>query len=189
MSWQIDLRDHVDAQIRACLLQRSPLFLGIGRISLIVFIMEIIIRIDQFLWYAGMLDFRFQRREHIAFQAMESGMILHRTSNVAVVIIIDVQVILIHLVPEHDLGIILQLLETIRRTRHIEHDAADLIGRIITGDPLRHAQMILSLIQDLFHGNRSIKTADISRRIDPQTIIISDHQIPFIPNVITVFAH
>ena len=88
-------------------------------------------------------------------------MILNRSVDITVIVVIYMQVILIDLIPEKYLCIILKLLDTIRRTRHIQHHAPDLIRRVISCDSPGNCPVPVGLVQNLLHGDRSVKTACI----------------------------
>ena len=88
-------------------------------------------------------------------------MIFYRRRYITVVIIIDMQMILVHLIPEKYLCIILELLDTIRRTRHIQHHASDLIRRIVSCDSLGNRAVSVCLVQDLLHRDRAVKASCI----------------------------
>ena len=58
--------------------------------------------------------------------------------DIRVVIVTDMEMELIHLIPEQYFCIIFDLLYPVRRTGHVQHHAAHLIRRVISRDALRH---------------------------------------------------
>ena len=161
VSGQIQFRDHIDAQTAAQLAQLSPFFFRILRIPLIILIVEIIIRIDQIRRHARVFYPGFQGRESVALQPVESHMVLHRGADIRIIIVIDMQVVLIDLIPEQHFRIVVKLLQTVRRARHVKHDASYLIRRIVPRDPLWHCAVSVRLVQDLLYSDRSVEAARI----------------------------
>ena len=88
-------------------------------------------------------------------------MIFNRCVDITVIVVIYMQMILIDLIPEKHLCIILELLDTIRRTRHIQHHASDLIRRIVSCDSPGNRAVSVCLVQDLLHRDRAVKASCI----------------------------
>ena len=106
--------------------------------------------------------------------------------DVAVVVVVDVEVELVHLVPQHDLGIVLELLVTIGSPGHVQHQATHLIGGVVAHDALGNGHVVLRLPQDLLGGDGAVQAAGVGGGIDMQALVIGDHHIALLPHVIGV---
>ena len=184
----IQLGEHIHSHVLTHLGQFSPLLLGVGGITLIIFIVVVVVGIDEVLRDACVLGLRGQAGELLALQAVEAGVCVHcGVVDVAVVVVVDVEVELVHLVPQHDLGIVLELLVTIGSPGHVQHQATHLIGGVVAHDALGDGHVVLRLPQDLLGGDGSVQAAGVGGGIDMQALVIGDHYIALIPHIVAVF--
>ena len=107
-------------------------------------------------------------------------------ADVAVVVVIDMEVELVHLVPQHDLGVVLQLLVAVRSPGHVQHDATHFVGGVVAHDALGDGHVVLCLPQNLLGGNGAVQAAGVGGGIDMQALVIGDHHIALLPHVIGV---
>ena len=181
----VQLGEHIHAHVLAHLGQRPPLVLGVGGVALIVLVVVVVVGVDEIGGNARMLGLRGEAGELLALQAVEAGVGLKGGgADVGVVVVIDMQVELVHLVPQHDLGVVLEQLIAVGGTGHVQHDAPHLIGGIVPHDALGNGHMVLGLPQNLLGGNGAIQATSIGGGIDVQPLLIGHHQVALLPQVI-----
>ena len=181
----VQLGEHIHAHVLAHLGQRPPLVLGVGGVALIVLVVVVVVGVDEIGRNACMLGLRGKAGELLALQAVEAGVGLKGGgADVGVVVVVDMQVELVDLVPQHDLGVVLEQLIAVGGTGHVQHDAPHLIGGIVPHDALGNGHMVLGLPQNLLGGNGAIQATSIGGGIDVQPLLIGHHQVALLPQVI-----
>ena len=129
-----------------------------------------------------------QTRKGITFQPVHAVPYASagKTFRTVLEVVIQMELKLIHLIPCKDLGIILQILQTMWNPSHVKHYPADLIVRIVSYHSVRDIVISLILPEDLLNGDRPIKASRICTAVDTDPLVIHCHEISFVPDIIDI---